>query len=869
MALIRKTRASTPTTTNDNYKGTNGTTIRRTKLSYNLDEARAIVKKLQTCDRPTEITEKPGNNYVIELSTAGFEAFRKIMMMNVHLNDTARPSRHYEYEVKTDQKDNIVQDTLRINSWQALHGNLSLRRTGSLSAVINMYRTTCRVLINGRDSAAIASSINTMLKEINSNPEVKAGNEHLKITLDPAKLKSKQAAKKQQKPSPADYAPTSPPGVLNHNAVTPNSIIDRRKSTPQSTVRASQNTPKPTSKLHLKVDQIKEYGGKSKDPNLKNTKVPKKVEKSIEQDQIEERRIKNTNSDLKKEVTQKEKKTENAQYQRKGVRNDNPENPTDELASIDTDSTLHGDADENTCPVCSENVGMEGLICNICNECLHAACEKVEMDNDLAEYVCRTCQTVEEIDCLHTTEGREPASQSNGNNVTPDALRLPTKLPIATHRQNQSKSPGIVSRQPNQALTFPIRNPAPTALVQQNASVHTAEEKSKQNTPLSRSPSYNHVSTRSYDQLFSDHNQLKEELDSLKSQQNSDRRKNQAKEKQIKKREAELIQKEAQQRELYEQNRLLKDYGHTLELKVNDLEEQNKQLKLNLLTSESLRTNTTRDRQQQPTNEAAQKEDVQQKATTDVNETIMVLLTTSMATISSNMVALQNQINQVNQKQTPHTKIVNVYSRESYPKRIQRNESTNHYGQIRKKSPSLNNESYEPRKPTNKENPRQDDDKQRIARSSNEDWRREEQKSYKPQQKEAEYNKNWRQEKRSDDELWRQKQRVHDEGDWKQTERRSRHTAPSQNQRTRSDTDSWRREKKENDQRSGENKEQTNEPFYELGNEKKENDPRRNDKNEQANESIYELASEDFLGSSRKPKTPDKTPRTSPSPSTN
>ena len=132
----------------------------------------------------------------------------------------------------------------------------------------------------------------------------------------------------------------------------------------------------------------------------------------------------------------------------------------------------------------------------------------------------------------------------------------------------------------------------------------------------------------------------------------------------------------------------------------------------------------------------------------------MALLTTSMATLSSNMVALQNQINQGNQNQRPHIKITNVYSRENNHKRTERNENTNHYGQ-KKKNSSLNSEPYESRQPTNEANPNPEEDKQRIEQSINEDWRRKEQKSFEPQQEEAKYNESWRQATRSDAGSWR------------------------------------------------------------------------------------------------------------------
>lgn len=846
-----------------------------------------------------------------------------------------------------DQKDSIVQDVLHINSWQALHSTLALGRTGSLSVTINMYRTTSKALVNGRDSTAMASSINALLNDINSHPEVKAGNDYYKTALDPAKLKSKQKTQKQQKSSRTVSAPNSPLSVRTHNSVALHNTNDHRKTPkPQNSVRTFQDTPK----IQLKNDQIKENSNKSNDFDLKTIKVPQKLQTSIttpqktpklqpkrnhvkeniqkssdsslkkevsqvaqssmpiiqsmlklqsERDQIKESGEKINNSNLKKKVSQIEKQATGAQHQITGGRNDNLENRvTNELAALHTDSTLHGDADGSNCPVCSESVGVEGLVCKICNECFHAACEKVEVENNPAEYVCRTCETVGEIDYLHATPGRAPASQPNGNNGTPEAGSLPSKLPIATHRQNQTKSLCIVPYQSDQATTFLLRSPAPTLPFQQKAIACTPKTKKitspRQKQNCSQSPPYNHaVSQGSYDQLYSKYNQLKEELDTLKSQQNTAQRKIQAKEKQIKKREAELIQNEAQQREIYEHNRLLKDYSHTLELKINDLEEQNKQLKLNLLTSESLRTNPTRERQQLPVNESEQKEESKQNSTPHVNETIMALLTTSMATLSSSIVALQNQINQGSQNQKPHIKITNVYSRENNHKRTERNENTNHYGQ-KKKNSSLNSEPYEARQPTNEANPILEKDKQRIEQSINEDWRRKEQKSFEPQQEEAKYNESWRQATRSDVGSWRRKQQS--DKDRQQAERRSdeqwwrRDTrkTPSQSQETRSNVNPWRQkqradgdwqqaERKPDEQRWQRDEcvtpsKSLNSPeLNENGQQetRKENDPQSNTPNEQANESIYELASEDFLELSRKPKTPDKSPWRSPSPTTN
>ena len=160
-------------------------------------------------------------------------------------------------------------------------------------------------------------------------------------------------------------------------------------------------------------------------------------------------------------------------------------------------------------------------------------------------------------------------------------------------------------------------------------------------------------------------NENKEITTKRKTQQNTNQKekKIQTKEKQLKKKEQDLARTEIQQKELYEQNRLLKEYCQSLELRMNDLEEQNKELKLKLLTSENLRNTTT-------------KKHPEQRDQQDLNQSILTLLTTSMATISSNMLALQNQVNQSNhgnQSQKPNIKITNICTRDNSPKKSSNN----------------------------------------------------------------------------------------------------------------------------------------------------------------------------------------------------
>ena len=196
MLMSHHNKQTVPSALNRGHKMDYSVKKKTTKLNYHLNGERTILKKIKACDRPTEMVEKAGGNFVVELSTVGFEAFREIIFQNVHMpKDSCRTSRHLLYEAQTDRDDNIVQDVLRINSWQAIFPNLAQSRTGSLSVSINLYRTTCKALINGRDAAALAIAINSFLCYLNSDPEIRNQNCNLKTSLGTITSKNAQNVK--------------------------------------------------------------------------------------------------------------------------------------------------------------------------------------------------------------------------------------------------------------------------------------------------------------------------------------------------------------------------------------------------------------------------------------------------------------------------------------------------------------------------------------------------------------------------------------------------------------------------------------------------------------------------------------------------
>ena len=271
MLMSHPTRGSAPPISNHYNREDNGVTKRITKLNYHLNGERAILKKLKTCDRPTEMVEKPGRNFVIELSTAGFEAFRAIILMNVHLpKDSVWTSRHFDYETKVDGSDNITQDVLRIKSWQALFPNLAQGRTGSLSASINLYRTTCRALINGRDSEALASAVNSFLCYISTEPEIRIQNRHLKTSLNT--ILSNNAQKMEKNPSHEDNNTLDLECDNERHVETTSKHTSRRESmskipvpTSKSPKSAYKTTPKttpsapPKTPKHVNINEVVSY----------------------------------------------------------------------------------------------------------------------------------------------------------------------------------------------------------------------------------------------------------------------------------------------------------------------------------------------------------------------------------------------------------------------------------------------------------------------------------------------------------------------------------------------------------------------------------------------------------------------------------
>ena len=163
-------------------------TIVRPK-DFNINLKKALAKKLSACDRVAKFELKHGN-YCMQLSTAGFEAFSKVIFSHVHT--TRSKSRHVEYIQDIDGHNKVLTDTMKIHSWMALAKPLSKSRKGQCSITVNLYRTQSSVMVNGRDAGAIVNELQKLFDAIASSEEVKSSNAKLKSTLKKTMLQKQK-----------------------------------------------------------------------------------------------------------------------------------------------------------------------------------------------------------------------------------------------------------------------------------------------------------------------------------------------------------------------------------------------------------------------------------------------------------------------------------------------------------------------------------------------------------------------------------------------------------------------------------------------------------------------------------------------------
>ena len=600
------------------YIADDAATTRR--KSYTLDKHNAIAKKIASCSRNMRFEEKKDGNRTISLSTAAFEAFRELILTNIHL--PTGPSRHIEYVKDIEEGEGlIVQDTLKIKSWQALHQPLSHGKTGSCSVTINMYRTNSSALINGRDSKIVFNAVKKLLTEICNDDQIKLANQKIKSTLGKITKRNDGAMRRNdprhQIPDIESCAVTD--ANLSEQVDRPALAIEDTQSDedicPTCNAAVQNHEGDPCNKCffwyHYKCEglnktqaEVIEEGAKPltcKSCHLLNRINPADTAENID-------------------ILQTSKPTSLAGQVT--MENNRPTAPSTPVQVTAPAPLQHA-------------TGAQG---------------------SLSPRTQNSCTTT-----TYTASAPIPAAAVSPSTVLPLAL-LSTMPPVTC----TSTALLTVSRMgtPITSIANIAAGPWPTTLTGYNYNqAHPAPPPSHAKNVTDRileqldttTADYNNLQLK-YQDLCAEQMRIKSVNEIQKADLETNRKKWLTREKQLKARESAIITREANQNERDEQIVLLKTHVHKMECKINDLEEQNKLLKLKLLTSEEIRA-----------------ENPSTASHIDNNSSLANTLQTTLLIAASNMLT-----NSMQNKECSHTtKIVNVYqpNRQYTANKSQKNKS--------------------------------------------------------------------------------------------------------------------------------------------------------------------------------------------------
>ncbi|CAG2228600.1 unnamed protein product [Mytilus edulis] len=188
MASLRPTRDRIPTQVFTPSK------VNVSVKSYLLNEQKAIGKIVDATIRPTDVDlQYKHGNIILEFSAATYLHFSKTLLQHLEAHTDLTCSIHD----KQDKSGKVVEQSIAVKCNQNLRQHYR----------INLYNTTCRVEVNGRNHHMFFDELQAISKQMDSIKDYSSVNK--KIREECIKLQQ-TSAKKINK--------TSPPAILNNGA---------------------------------------------------------------------------------------------------------------------------------------------------------------------------------------------------------------------------------------------------------------------------------------------------------------------------------------------------------------------------------------------------------------------------------------------------------------------------------------------------------------------------------------------------------------------------------------------------------------------------------------------------------------------------
>ena len=557
----------------------------------------------------------------------------------------------------------VVQDTIKVKSWQALHKTLSKGKVGTCSLTINLYRTNSSALINGNDAKTVANEIHKMILKAEGSDFIQNKNQETKKILQDTKD--------------------------SHD-----SQITRKRGRP----RNQRHDDKETVQTLLT-------------PPIANTSAHDSHEKHVNKDNKDPQNRDHAGIQPNGDVGQTNTNRNHVKQLMPTIRNCPTMGMPSSIGDIITNDraplAIEADRKKGTdiCPHCESDASTDVVLCEECMDWIHLTCEQLterevkELDMADTKYFCKACQKIgnradtrgasapvttnatvtavcHATQCTQSSSSTPAATLAAGCHVTqctqsnspiPAASVSPTATPpiFTTH----AMVPVITSMQPifipASTHTSGVINTMPHVLpIHLTTSIQQLPllQQAPMFTPAFSVPSTRVLQLSPYSQTVAqptntpthsgiaddtqrECNKLKQELKEVRAENELQKKKWAARERQLKTREAAITVREANQSERDEQLVLLKKHFHDKAQEVTDLRRQNDLLKVKLLTSEELREkNVHQPAEMAPPIHTAQANTPQ----------LVDLTTTIMATAMSMMVK------SCQQPTPPATKIINI-----------------------------------------------------------------------------------------------------------------------------------------------------------------------------------------------------------------
>ena len=419
-------------------------------LGFTLNTAKALSRKKDACSRAhVEVLTSDYINFTINLSTAAFELFRNALHNATHTQPdrkakNTRPNRNITHVINRDDNNLIVSESLEINKWSAIANATLSGYTGNCKIVIHLYTTTSRCLVNGRQAKEFICLFLPLMSEHFEkyssdydlqNMQIQGALKELrrqpvspnKPSIQKKKAKAiKMSAKQNTLPPPHDTASKELATTANKELVT--TPANKELLKPQTPEAESSNSSAPPAVAQHNVWADTSSTGST------GTRPPKlmlQAPQPMATQSAPTRHITPTSPtapaiDTLQHSPQMDT-TSAARVHRQPA-------PPQQLpaSNAQTQATLavalmqspHSHGNTPICPACSEPAGNLSVICDLCQQWFHNACENLTSDdvrNNVLNkaYNCRSCTVISTTQLLpsHLPNAAVDLSQQSPNSA--------------------------------------------------------------------------------------------------------------------------------------------------------------------------------------------------------------------------------------------------------------------------------------------------------------------------------------------------------------------------------------------------------------------------------------------------------------------